>query len=209
MKALVAELRSKTGVGTESYESAGVKRWSDAELEEALTHRVSAIFVQTPVELIPSLSPEGGLQFLSGRVAVDGTLDVDTASFVTFWGGQIPGTGTVTPFGYCTFTQSQVASMPLLSGTAYDIYGAAADILTDWASAVKLGYDLTTDGQTLKRSQRHEQLMDQAADFRKRAVIGSVQMRRGDVKADNRSRMRTRALLDSFHRWGLYPPSAK
>lgn len=209
MKALLAELRSLTGVGTESYESAGVKRWSDAELEAKLGTRVSGIFVQSPVELIPSLSPEGSLEFLAGRVPVDGSLDVDTATFVTFWGGQIPGTGTVTPFGFCTFTESQVASMPLLSGTAYDLYGAAADILTDWASAVKLGYDLTTDGQTLKRSQRHEQLMGQAEDFRKRAVIGSVQMRRGDVKADNRSRVRTRALLDSFNRWGLYPPRSR
>lgn len=209
MKALVAELRSLTGVGTESYESAGIKRWSDAELEAKLGTRVSGIFVQSPVELIPSLSPEGGLEFLAGRVPVDGSLDVDTATFVTFWGGQIPGKGTVTPFGFCTFTESQVASMPLLSGTAYDLYGAAADILTDWASAVKLGYDLTTDGQTLKRSQRHEQLMDQAEDFRKRAVIGSVRMERRDVKADNRSRVRTRALLESFNRWGLYPPRSR
>lgn len=209
MQAILTELRSMTGAGSAQYESGGTTYWTDQQLEAKLAQRISGYLVQYPITLIPSLSVDGGLVFLAGSVHIAGTLDVETAALVTFWGGQIPGSATVTPNGFVTFTESQVASMPLMSGTVYDLYGTAADVLTDWASAVKLGYDLTTDGQTLTRSQRHEQMLEQADAYRKRAVIGSVRMQRGDVKADNRSRVRRQALMDSFDRWGLYPPSAK
>lgn len=209
MQAILTELRSMTGAGTAQYESGGTTYWTNAQIEAKLAQRVSGLLVQYPVTLIPSLSSEGSLVFLNGTVHIAGTLDVETAGLVTFWGGQIPGTAAIEPNGIITFTESQVASMPLLSGTVYDLYGAAADVLTDWASAVKLGYDLTTDGQKLSRSQRHEQLLEQADAYRKRSVIGTVQMRRGDVKADNRSRVRRQALMDSFDRWGLFPPGSK
>jgi hypothetical protein len=207
VKQLLAELRSMTGVGVEQYEVAGVKHWSDADLEAKLRQRVSARLIQARVVLLPSLSGEGVLEFLNGEVPFEGTLDTESVSFVTFGGAPISGTATVSPQGFVEFSQSQVATVPLISGVAYDLYGAAADVLTDWASAVKLGYDITTDGQTLKRSQRHEQLLGQAKEYRKRAVIGTAQMQRRDVKAGGRNRRRVQALEDSFDNLGLYPPS--
>jgi hypothetical protein len=209
MKTLVAELRSMTGVGEDQYESAGVMRWSDAELEAKLLQRISARLVQARIELIPTIGELGGMVFLNGEVRFEGTLDVEEASVVSFWGGPINGDFTVSPNGFVEFTESQISTSPLLSGIAYDLNGAAADVLTDWASAVKLGYDITTDAQTLTRSQRHAQILEQAENFRKRATIGSVQLVRRDVKGGGGGGHRTKAIEDSFDKWGLYPPRSK
>lgn len=145
--------------------------------------------------------------FREGRVDFEGTLDTESASLVNFWGGPIQGEATIYGDGRIEFTENQVGKNPLLTGTTYDLNGAAADVLTDWASAVKLGYDIETDGQTLSRSQRHKQLLEQAEAFRKRAIIGSVRMMRTDVKPKSHNRPFTRAIEESFDKLGLYPPS--
>lgn len=212
MEALVAELRLMTGVGTDQYEVAGEQHWSDADLEAKLQKRVSARLIQAPLEMFSMLedTDEGThLSFRHGEVAFEGTLDVEAATLVNFWGGAIEGEATIYPDGRVDFTDNQVGKNPLLTGIAYDLYGVAADVLTDWASAVKLGYDISTDNQTLTRSQRHKQMLEQAQEYRKRAVIGSAKMTRRDVALTGRDLPFTKAALESFEKAGLYPKSAK
>lgn len=210
MKALVADLRLMTGVGTETLEIAGAKHYSDEDLERKLENRVGERMIQVPVAMAGRLEYTGEgsssrLALKDGKVNFEGTLDVETAELVTFWGAPIEGDVMIFGDGRIEFAESQLAKTPLLTGTTYDLNGAAADVLTDWASAVKLGYDISTDSQELKRSQRHEQLLEQAEAFRKRALISSVQMSRTDLNPAAGGR--TKAILESFDKWGLYPQS--
>jgi hypothetical protein len=208
MKALVADLRLMTGAGAESIEVGGVKHFTDEDLERKLQNRVGQRLIQARVQMISSIELTGEgtrLALKEGKVNFEGTLDTEGATLVSFWGGALEGTQTIYGDGRIEFSVSQLVKTPLLTGTTYDLNGAAADVLTDWAAAVKMGYDITADGQTLSRSQRHEQLLTQAEAFRNRAIIGSVQMGRSDSRASRHSG--TKAVLDSFDRLGLYPPS--
>jgi hypothetical protein len=210
MKALIEDLRLMTGAGAESIEAAGIKRFSDEELERKLQNRAAERLVQAPVQLISSIELTGEgtkLVLKNGKVNFEGTLDTETATLVSFWGAALEGATTIYGDGRIEFEKSQLAKTPLLTGTTYDLNGAAADVLTDWASAAKLGYDITADGQTLTRSQRHEQLLTQAEEFRKRAIVGTVSMSRSDLRPGGRNRPFARAVEESFDQWGLYPQS--
>lgn len=209
MKALIEDLRLMTGAGPETLDINGVKHFTDADLERKLENRVGVRYVQAPIQMFAQLEQTEGktaLVYKEGRVEVEGTLDTESAKLVNFYGAPIEGETTIHGDGRIEFTVNQLGKAPLLTGTTYDLNGAAADVLTDWASAVKLGYDITTDGQELKRSQRHAQLLEQAKAFRDRAIIGSVSMRRYDAKVRGQNRG-AKALLESFDRLGLYPPS--
>lgn len=201
MKALISDLRLMTGAGTEAIEVAGTKHFSDADLERKLQNRVGARLIQAPVELIARIEQLGegtSLVLKDGKVNFEGTLDIETASLVTFWGGEVEGKTTIFSDGRIEFEQTQLGKGPMLSGTTYDLNGAAADVLTDWASAVKLGYDIATDNQTLTRSQRHEQLLTQAEAFRKRALIGVVALGRTDGRPTGGNRPFTDAARQFF-----------
>lgn len=67
-----------------------------------------------------------------------------------------------------------------LSGRKYDLYGAAAAALRIQAAQVAQHFDVSTDGVDYKRSQKHEQLLAQAATFARLSTMltkSSVQVR--------------------------------
>lgn len=202
MSALVDTLRRMTAVGKAQYAIDNRTYWTDADLEATINARVAAQLIQTQVELIPSVNAESKLVFLHGRVRFPGKLDTESAAVVTLTGQPIVG-ATFHDDGRIDFATSQTTTVPLMSGIAYDLNGAAADVLTDWASAVKLGYDITAEGESLTRSQRHAQLLEQAQAFRSRAVIGSISLTRSDVKGARGNSSLAKAALKSFERWGL------
>jgi len=70
-----------------------------------------------------------------------------------------------------------------ISGKRYDVYGAAAELLEQWASALAREYDFSTDGDTFRRSQQAEALLRQAAQYRARSwmSVGVGRLERGDV----------------------------
>lgn len=200
---LVDRLRRMTAVSVSQYTIDSHTYWSDTDLTGALEGRICARLLQAEIDLIPTVKEGGGIEFVNGQVRLPGTLDTENASVISFGGTKIAGT-TIHDDGRIEFTTSQVTSAPLLSGLCYDLNGAAADVLTDWAAAVKLGYDLSTDGQSLKRSQRHEQLLSQAEAFRARAVVGSINLGRSDSRPAGANTGKTRAALTAFERWGQW-----
>lgn len=193
-----------TGVGTAEYTINDRDYWTDDDLQKILDDRVCSGLLQAEVQLYPTVASGGGFKWVNGRVEFQGKLDVDNASVIAFNGAEISGGTTIRDDGRIEFTESQLSAIPLLSGLCYDLNGAAADVLTEWASQVKLGYDISTDGQQMTRSQRHSQLLEQAEAFRARAVIGSMRMMRGDVRPGRGRSRRTAAILRSFERWGRY-----
>ena len=76
-----------------------------------------------------------------------------------------------------------------LTGKTYDVYRAAADLLEMWASRVSLNFDFTTDGQSFRRSQAHQQLLDTALHYRMRQRSRSVAMTRSDLNGPQQQNM--------------------
>lgn len=181
MSAIVEELRRMTAVEADQYSIGEKSYWADADLEALLAARVSDRLLQAPVTRISTVAEGGAVEVLNGQVGVNGTLDTQSAAVFDFDGKSVAGV-TVYPDGRLEFDTDQTSKALMLTGIAYDLNGAAADVLTDWAAAVKGGYDVTVDGQSMKRSQRHSQLLAQAETFRAKAVIASVSMHRSDSR---------------------------
>ncbi len=184
---LVDELRRMCAVEEAQYTIAGTDYWSDEQLQAVLDHHVSAQFLQAPVERVRTLNGSNQWVVLNGEVSVSGALDTETATVTDSAGKEVSGV-TFHPDGRIEFATDQAHFFLFLTGLAYDLNRAAADVLTDWAAAVKGGYDVTVDGQQMTRSQRHSQLLEQAKAFRNRAVVGTVRLRRGDQRPTGRLR---------------------
>jgi hypothetical protein len=69
-----------------------------------------------------------------------------------------------------------------VTGSTYDVYAAAADALEAWAARERLAYDITVDGQSLRRSQLPDRLMFLAQSYRRRARPRQAQVMRSDIE---------------------------
>jgi hypothetical protein len=101
-------------------------------------------------------------------------------------------------FELTPFTNGTVPGQlpPLFAtGKVYDVNRAAADLLEFWAASLSCAYDVTVDGQSLKRSQLMTAKLSMAAYYRRLAKPRIATMNRHDVMAPISSR-RYR-LLDS------------
>jgi len=67
------------------------------------------------------------------------------------------------------------------SGSIYDPYGAAADLLQMWAGLVATEFDVTADGASMSRSQKRQALLDLAASYRSQQRIVIASQERDDV----------------------------
>lgn len=68
-----------------------------------------------------------------------------------------------------------------LTGSRYDVYATAAELLSIWASQVALEFDYSADGASLYRSQKAKALREQAEQYRRMADILPYKMERSDV----------------------------
>jgi hypothetical protein len=196
---LAPQLRRLVGADQDEYEKAGETWWSDDQLGEVLAEHVVARLTQEPVELIASLAENRELVSLSGFVVFPGKLDVEEVTVVDLDGTPMADADvTVHTDGRVEFATDATSAGPMLSGLAYDLNAAAADVMRSWAAAVKLGYDISSGGASLPRSQRHEMLMEQAKDFASKAVVASARLKgRG-----NYARPASSVALESFHKLG-------
>lgn len=198
---LVDELRRMTSVSASQYEVDGKAFWTDADLLALLGRNVSGRLLQAQIDL-ESTMVDGGVAYVNGRAPVAGTLDVESATVTTWRGAELSGEVTVHSDGRIEFTENQVSALPVISGLAYDLNAAAATVMTEWAAALKLGYDIASGDSKLPRSQRHAMLLEQAEVFRSRAVVGSVRMGRSDVRRGRGGGPHTRAAVKAFERLG-------
>lgn len=67
------------------------------------------------------------------------------------------------------------------TGKTYDLNGAAADLLDFWAATLTGKYDITVDGQTLRRSQLMQMKFSLAQQYRRKARPRIARMVRHDV----------------------------
>jgi hypothetical protein len=81
------------------------------------------------------------------------------------------------------------------TGKIYDPFACSADLLEMWAATMTGAYDISVDGQSLKRSQMPQAKLTLAQQYRKRARPKVAKMVRSDIMpAMDTQRMR---LLDS------------
>jgi hypothetical protein len=184
---IVDELRRMCAVEKDQYTIGSTAYWTDDQLEGVLANHVAEQLLQVPVVEVVTRSEANQLQAMNAHVTFPGTLDIETATVTDSAGAAVEGV-TFHADGRLDFASDQIGRPLYLTGLVYDLNAAAADVLTDWASAVKGGYDVTVDGQQLKRSQRHAQLLAQAEEFKRKRVIRSVRMRRGDQLPRRRAR---------------------
>jgi hypothetical protein len=81
------------------------------------------------------------------------------------------------------------------TGQVYDLNWAAADLLEYWALSFAGAYDITVDGQSMRRSQLMTAKQAASEYFRKKCKPRQAKMHRNDIQAETRAR-RFR-LLDS------------
>ncbi len=82
--------------------------------------------------------------------------------------------------GHWTFATSTPGPVYIV-GKSYDVYGAAADLLEQWATRLALKYDVTDQGSSYKRSQMAEGLLRQARAYRSQQRVQVIQMDRSDA----------------------------
>lgn len=85
--------------------------------------------------------------------------------------------------GRVTLTTNQAGTALYLTGRSFDVYGAAADALTDWAQKVSLQFDFSSDQQTFSRSQKQTMLLSAAERYRRQARTRRANITRPDVAA--------------------------
>jgi len=138
--------------------------FTDDEIQEALDrHQVVARYVRLRAE--PRYGPNGQVEYFDvwadigpwedGVTLVDG--DYNTLT---------PATADLNA-GHWTFQNSTPPPI-LATGYYYDTYGAAADLLEQWAARAR-AFDVDADGASYKRSQTAQQLLALAATYRRQA----------------------------------------
>lgn len=85
--------------------------------------------------------------------------------------------------GKYTFTMD-VGVAVFITGTRYDVYGAAAELAEQWAGSLSAAVDFTADGASFSLSQQRKNLRELAARLRSKSEAGaarSVRMERSDT----------------------------
>lgn len=155
--------------------------FSDQDIQDALdTHRVHSRYAALRPE--GTRPPSGGtIQFLDyyadglgqwedDAQLVDGTFNVlDPASFTA---------DLLT--GHWSFKQT--TTWPIyVTGYSYDVYAAAADVLEEWASLLKLEFDFATHLSKFQRSQKAAACLSLAATYREKQMPITAKMTRSDL----------------------------
>lgn len=206
---LVDEVRQLVGAGTAQYTANGTTYWTDAQLQQRLDARRSYVS-GAPLEMVaePVTGGSGAVQFKRARVCVPGRVaaGTTTAGTAASWtlqsaAGVVPsGTAVVEQDGWVTFTTDQAGAALEFYGWTYDVYGAAADAVSAWASAVKTAYDFKTDDQEFNRSKMVKQLRERAQDLYRLAAPAAAVI---NVPEDRGARRRTGAMTANMRRtWG-------
>lgn len=81
------------------------------------------------------------------------------------------------------------------TGRVYDLYRASADLLEFWGASLAGSYDITMDGQSMRRSQHMQAKLTLAASYRRKCKPKVAKLVRDDVNPEiNARKMR---LLDN------------
>ena len=141
--------------------------FTDQQIQDALDHHRTDVFQD---RLVPRPTPTPTTVDYKDYQARAGFWEDDVTIVDATWTAVTPA-GEDLNTGHWTFTVSE--NPPLfITGKAYDIYGAAVEILEAWqGSATALGIDsFAEDGQSFQFGQRTNKIAAMANEYRRKAL---------------------------------------
>lgn len=163
MATLITDLRFKVGdpivAGTPP-----TSVFTDDELQSALDrHRTDVL--QAPLTARPTRTATGyeWLIYQAPLAFWEDGYAIQTAG----WDAVTSATAD-TVNGRWTFTASTLPTL-YITGTVYDLHGAAVEVLRAWQARVASEYDFGSDGQSFSRSQKSTQLAALAREYQRQA----------------------------------------
>lgn len=174
MAALIAELRGLVAAGSAEYTLGTANFWDDDQLQLVLDRHYLRVD-RAPLTAVPTYS--GGTavyqEYRSGYARMEATLG-GTALFIVEDGtGADQGTALWSADygrGVITFGSNTLGTAYYLSARAYDIYGAAAEVLDMWSARLATEFDFSAPGHSYKRSQKYAHIKDLARQYRSQAL---------------------------------------
>ena len=180
MAELIADLRALTDAGVSDYTVGGMTYWSDQQLQDALDGRRIALRF---VEMEAQSDYANGAYTYTEYTLPAANIEGGTALSVLDNAGSAIGTA-LWSFdrnrGVVTFTADTAGASRFVTGRAYNLDLAAADVWRKKASHYAAAYDVSTDNHSLKRSQLIQHCQAMAREFEARGGPASITMERGD-----------------------------
>lgn len=191
MSSLISTLRGMTNAGTADYTVAGSAYWSDDQLQTILD-RYRAEVRQEPLNSFPVTTTGGSVAWYDYQSASRWfeTTNGGTARFVVKdAGGTVNGTANWSADyerGLITFGANTGGTAYYLTGYAYDVYAAAADVWRQKAGQYAVAIDFSTDNHRVTRSHIVKECQRMADYYAGMAVTsvtsGSANMERSDLQ---------------------------
>jgi hypothetical protein len=193
MTSLIQRTRELAAVGTADWSLGTVQYWTDDQLQEILDFYRTDFFRQQlsgiPETVAGDANDSGTVQYKRFEIPYTDleTIDSGTAIFLlTYSNGGTVSQAFAADYkrGMLVFTADQGGTAIYLTGRSYDLNEAAADIWDQKAAHYALAYDITTDNQSMKRSQIVAQCEKMANKFRSMAQSGvsSISTERLDTR---------------------------
>lgn len=133
------------------------------------------------LEALETRAAGGAVSYVDFQACL-GDWDADAALVDGQYNALTPNTENLET-GEWSFT-TEPSNLPVyLSGFTYDLYGAAADLLEEWAAKVKTEYTFSPGSGQHVRSQQHQMLLVQAERYRALQRVTVARMFRSDVNA--------------------------
>jgi hypothetical protein len=156
MSSLISTLRGMTNAGTADYTIAGSAYWTGDQLQTVLDRYSIAVREEPLTSFSVTISGTVTWKDYQSNYRWFETTDGGTARF-TVSDGQGNNQGTANwsadyERGLVTFGSNTGGSALYLTGYAYDVYAAAADVWRQKASQYAITFDFTTDNHSVKRS---------------------------------------------------------
>lgn len=152
------------------------QEFTNAEIEAALERRSDEARYY-PLEERESIAPGGVVTYLTFDAPVG---DWETSVVLVDSSYNVLTPATSDPIiGRWTF--STEPSYPvMITGTTYDLYGSAGDLLLQWATRESCAFDVSADGLSLSRSQKSAMKAEQARSYHAKARTMTTNLVRTD-----------------------------
>jgi hypothetical protein len=183
MTDLILSLRGMTSAGTADYSIVGVAFWSDDQLQMVLDRHRLHVYHE-PLDVVQNWDGGGSVSYTD---YYSGRQNLEADAFLEDSLGADVGTALYTAdynTGRFVFAADTAGTAYYLTGKAYDLNGAAADVWRQKAAhlAASGSFDWSSDNMSMKRSQQVAQAREMAAWYAAFAWPVTVTLTRSDTR---------------------------
>lgn len=174
MARLIDRVRGLTYAGTAEYTVGTVNYFSDDHIQTYLDDHREDVWREA-MEVEPTYEATGVVYkvYELERTEWESTDGGTAVFYVQDVSGATIGTANYSvdyQRGYVTFTTDRGGTAYFSNGRVYDIYAASADLLEAWAAREARQFDVSTPAVNAKRSQKVQELRNQASLYRARSA---------------------------------------